>query len=174
MHGRGMVDDVERSDHYYVSRNEHASYMFLAELLLHHPEKCLMDQVGEIIRPPPKKRKKKEKPIEPAIPLIETITRPTESGHRILAAVCTQFNVNKAQIFSKYRPKRYVQARHIACWMIRRHTLLTLTQVGKIVGNRDHTTVMHGVQVIERRRKTEPELVALIGEIEVMLGLQPT
>jgi len=46
---------------------------------------------------------------------------------------------------SKRRLKEYVAARMMAMYLIKKHTSMTLVNIGKIFGGRDHTTAIHGI-----------------------------
>lgn len=48
-----------------------------------------------------------------------------------------------------------VRARHILCYLMRQHTGLSYPQIGRILGNRDHTTIMNAVAAVERAILTE-------------------
>ena len=37
-------------------------------------------------------------------------------------------------------------------WLARRHTRFSLGEIGSYFGGRDHTTVMHAIRAINRRR----------------------
>ncbi|MBL4890474.1 MAG: hypothetical protein JKX91_01335, partial [Rhizobiaceae bacterium] len=50
------------------------------------------------------------------------------------------------------RPKNLVQPRYEAYWLIKRNTSLTLPTIGRLLGGRDHTTILHGVRRYETAR----------------------
>lgn len=76
----------------------------------------------------------------------------------IIEVVAEHFGINPDDITSKKRNSEYVQPRHIAMYLCREITSTSLVNIGKIMGKRDHTTVMNGVNNISERIKTEPEL----------------
>jgi chromosomal replication initiation ATPase DnaA len=81
---------------------------------------------------------------------------PRPSLKAILFAVAAAFRVPVVDIVSHRRPRRICDARHAAYRIARDLTLLTLPQIGRHIGGRDHTTVLHGI------RKTQalfPDLV---------------
>ena len=53
---------------------------------------------------------------------------------------------------TSYRPPkaRIVRPRQIACYLAKNLTKLSLSQIGKRIGGRDHTTVLHSIQKVER------------------------
>ena len=76
----------------------------------------------------------------------------------IIDVVAEHFDINPEDITSKKRNSEFVQPRHIAMYLCRELTSTSLVNIGKIMGKRDHTTVMNGVNNISERIKTEPEL----------------
>ncbi len=50
---------------------------------------------------------------------------------------------------SKSRSRPLTQARHIAMYLMRECTGLSLVKIGEIFGGRDHTTVLHGMKKVE-------------------------
>jgi len=50
----------------------------------------------------------------------------------------------------KSRKAELVRARHIAMYLLREEMGLTLQNVAQLMGGRDHTTVMHAVEKMER------------------------
>lgn len=76
----------------------------------------------------------------------------------IIEVVAEHFGINSDDITSKKRNSEYVQPRHIAMYLCREITSTSLVNIGKIMGKRDHTTVMNGIKNISERIKTDPEL----------------
>jgi len=63
---------------------------------------------------------------------------------RIEERACRIFRVSPLALKSPRRNRRLAHARFfIAYWAIRR-TMLSSTQIGRLLGGRDHTTVLHG------------------------------
>lgn len=76
----------------------------------------------------------------------------------IIEVVAEHFGINPDDITSKKRNSEYVQPRHIAMYLCREITSTSLVNIGKIMGKRDHTTVMNGIKNISERIKNDPEL----------------
>lgn len=70
-------------------------------------------------------------------------------GH-ILRAVTSHFHVSPNTLRSGSRKREYVQARHVAMYLLKSELDLPYTEIGASFGGRDHTSVMHAVQKIER------------------------
>ena len=65
---------------------------------------------------------------------------------------------------------RAALARQIAMYQIRRMTNLSLKEIGKEFEGRDHTTVMHSIDRIEKLTKTNPEIAEVIKDINANIN----
>ena len=72
----------------------------------------------------------------------------TEKGVSIMETVSEYYDVSLKAIIGKNRSRKNVLARHVAFYLMRQNTKLTLIEIGVILGNRDHTTVIHGVKMV--------------------------
>ena len=68
------------------------------------------------------------------------------------------------------RTKDTALARQIAMYQIRRMTNLSLKEIGKEFEGRDHTTVMHSIDRIEKLTKTTPEIAEVIKDINANIN----
>ena len=68
-------------------------------------------------------------------------------------------------IKSKRRDKNTASARHIAMYLMREDLNLTLESIGKLIGDRDHSTVLHSFLSTTRLIKTDQILRKEIIEI---------
>jgi len=50
---------------------------------------------------------------------------------------------------AKTRLQQYVKARCIFYWFAKRYTTLSLQEIGGMVGGLDHSTVIHGLDIVE-------------------------
>lgn len=69
-----------------------------------------------------------------------------ERVRRIVMEVCHKHGVSAIEICSEHRSQRIVVARHEACYRLRKETTWSLPRIGKFLGGRDHTTILHGVR----------------------------
>ena len=76
------------------------------------------------------------------------LQRPVSSPDRILKAVCQHFEVTVADLCSPRRPQALSFARQSAMFLLRERTELSLSEIGVLLGGRDHTTILHGVRKI--------------------------
>lgn len=87
----------------------------------------------------------------------------------ILVAVCEYYGTPLGDLVSRRKTLDLVEQRQVAMYLARKMTPLSSTMVGRLIGKRDHTTVLHGAAKIARRLDDDdPELetdIACIREI---------
>jgi chromosomal replication initiator protein len=76
----------------------------------------------------------------------------------ILSMVAEHYGVTEKDIIGNKRSNKIVIPRQIAMYLCRELTGTSLKGIGKIIGNRDHTTVMHGIEKIENELSTNESL----------------
>lgn len=67
----------------------------------------------------------------------------------IVKKVCSFYDIKTTQITGPKRDARLVRARQIAMYLLKKELKLTYAEIGNMMGGRDHTTVMHGVEKVE-------------------------
>ena len=88
----------------------------------------------------------------------------------IIEVVCEYLNLDLARFNSTERTREIAQARQIAMYLIRRMTNLSLSDIGKEFGGRDHTTVLHSLEQIEKKMKSDPVFNQTIKEITININ----
>jgi len=68
----------------------------------------------------------------------------------VLEGVCHYYNVDIERIRGKQREREIVWPRQVAMYLMRQETSASLLQIGMEIGGRDHTTIMHGWEKIQR------------------------
>ena len=84
----------------------------------------------------------------------------------ILEKVCKHYNVEQRQVFSKSRRRDYVQVRQVSMYLAQKYTKMPAGRIGQLIGNRDHSTVIHSCNAIEQRLKIDMAFQAEISSIE--------
>lgn len=75
----------------------------------------------------------------------EVIERePTPTLAMIMRAVAKHYGVTLLDMRSHARAADFVRPRQVAMYLARKMTLFSHPQIGRFLGNRDHTTIMHG------------------------------
>lgn len=67
----------------------------------------------------------------------------------ILKNVCYFYKIKPTQLKSPKRDAFLVRPRQVAMFLLKKELGLTFSEIGNLLGGRDHTTVMHGVDKIE-------------------------
>ena len=83
----------------------------------------------------------------------------------IIDYICKFYNIDEQIIRGQQRQRDAVNGRQIAMYLIRRMTNLSLVDIGKEFGGRDHTTVLHSLEKVEQRMKKEPAFAETVKEI---------
>ena len=96
--------------------------------------------------------------------LTPTIASPADP-QAILESCSNYYNVPIQAITGKSRAKQIAEARHVAMYLLREDAELALKQIGLLLGHRDHSTVIHGVQKIAHALINDPRLSAQLSEI---------
>lgn len=60
---------------------------------------------------------------------------------------------------------RYATIRHMAAWLIRKHTRVSLNHIGRRLGCMHHTSVMHGVRKIDAQCHKDRGLAVILDQI---------
>lgn len=76
----------------------------------------------------------------------------------IIDVVSEHFGVNPDDITSKKRNSEFVQPRQVVMYLCRELTDTSLVNIGKLLGKKDHTTIMHGIKKITAEMETNEEL----------------
>lgn len=67
----------------------------------------------------------------------------------IIKKVCSFYGVKETQIKSPKRNAFLVRPRQVAMYLLKKEFDLTFVEIGNLLGGRDHTTIMHGVEKVE-------------------------
>ncbi len=76
----------------------------------------------------------------------------------IINVVSEHFGVKPEDIVSKKRNSEFVQPRQVVMYLCNKYTDNSLANIGKILGKKDHTTVIHGIKKITAELEVNEEL----------------
>ena len=79
----------------------------------------------------------------PSIPSIE----------ELLSYICKYFDINISSLKSSKREQKLIYARKISYYILRKDLNLTWSIIGKILGNKNHSTVLQAYRSIEEDLK---------------------
>lgn len=87
----------------------------------------------------------------------------------IVEAVCEHFGVTDKEIQGRQRTKAIVLPRQVAMYLLREETQISLEEIGRAMGGRDHTTVLHGIRKIEGELENDLQLRTAVMDIRESL-----
>ena len=87
----------------------------------------------------------------------------------IIELVCEHYNVRLNDLLSQRRTKNLAFPRHVAMYLAKELTQLTLTEIGHFFGGRDHSTVLHAINKIKGLRLKDAELRGELERFELQL-----
>ena len=90
----------------------------------------------------------------------------------ILEKVCNHFNVTQQNVFSRSRKREYVLVRQVSMYLAQKYTKMPALRIGQLIGNRDHSTVIHSCSTIEKRLKIDKDFQSEMSEIETSFRIK--
>ena len=84
----------------------------------------------------------------------------------IIDVVCEHFHITKEQMISKSRSNDIAKPRQIAMYLCKNMTGVSLENIGELLGGRDHSTVIHGINKVESELQTNEATVNLLNTIK--------
>lgn len=90
----------------------------------------------------------------------------------ILDTVCNHYNVSATAVNSRSRKHDLVIARQVSMYLAQKYTKMPASRIGKLVGGRDHSTVIHSCSQVERRLKVDRHFQDELTSIETSFRLK--
>ncbi len=90
--------------------------------------------------------------------IIKGSPRKKIDARTIQRTVAQHFDIPVDSLKAKTRVSRVVRARQVAIFLCRDLTDLSLVQIGKQFGGRDHSTILHACKKIDRETDSDPSL----------------
>ncbi len=98
---------------------------------------------------------------------IITPDKPKEvTAQLIIEVVSEHFQVSLDQLISKSRSKDIARPRQIAMYLCKTMTDIQLESIGSMLGGRDHSTIIHGIQKISEEYESNASTRSLIETIK--------
>lgn len=108
-----------------------------------------------------------KKVAEEALDAFKTEEQTTVSApDTILRVVAGHFGVSLDDLRSKRRQKALVEARQVAMYLLHQNSHENLSSIGRLLGKRDHSTVIHGIRSVEAALTSDEELQLRIARIK--------
>jgi len=93
-------------------------------------------------------------------------TRQNITIENIIKYICTVYGLQEDDILGKKRPKNIALARQIAMYLCRKMTDASLPKIGSSFGGRDHTTVIHACEKIDKMKNEDKSFEAQLQQFE--------
>lgn len=84
----------------------------------------------------------------------------------IISSVCSHFNLDESAVYTKTRKRDVVQVRQISMYLAKKHTDISTSKIGQLIGNRDHATVLHACKIIKDLVEVDKSFKSKIEDIE--------
>lgn len=91
------------------------------------------------------------------------------SSDYIQEEVAKYFNINKKDLKSSKRSNNIAYPRQIAMYLCRELANMSFPKIGEDFGNRDHTTVMHGCNKIEKEIESNTNTKLIVESVQKMI-----
>jgi chromosomal replication initiator protein len=103
--------------------------------------------------------------------IIKNSSRPrkTLAVGDVVDKVARFFDIEPGNIYEKTRRKEVVKPRQIIMYILREDFQVSYPAIGKKLGGRDHTTVIHSCEKIKNDLKTDSELEEEITQVRLLL-----
>lgn len=85
----------------------------------------------------------------------------------MVKSMCSRLGVSFDEICGKGRSRTIVRARQIMMTALKAATSLSLAEIGRVVGDRDHATVLYAIAQVEKLKATD---LIVAAEIEQMIN----
>jgi chromosomal replication initiator protein len=85
------------------------------------------------------------------------VVGPSRSIEEIMELTARCYEMSVEDLRSRSRRAHVVKPRHFAMYLCRRYTDASLKEIGRAFG-RDHTSVMHALQAVEKRTVEKPQV----------------
>jgi len=89
---------------------------------------------------------------------------------QIDAGVTRHFGLRPGDLQARKRTRKIADARQVAMYVMRHHGGASLPAIGQYLGGRDHSTVVHGCQVVEQRKRSDARFRSLLETVIRSLG----
>jgi chromosomal replication initiator protein len=89
----------------------------------------------------------------------------------IIKTIAHFYNLEDSLIYEKTRRKEIVHARQVSMFLLREDFNISFPLIGRKLGGRDHTTVIHSCDKVKRELETDAGLAQEIEQLRAMLSM---
>jgi chromosomal replication initiator protein len=84
----------------------------------------------------------------------------------IITKVCEHYKIDESVLHTKSRKREIVQIRQVAMYLAKKHTDISTSKIGYLIGKRDHATVIHACKIMKDLVEIDKDVKTEIEEIE--------
>ncbi len=84
----------------------------------------------------------------------------------IVESVCHHYKVTPQAVNGRSRKKDYVMARQVSIYLAQKYTKMPASRIGKLMGGRDHSTIIYSYNQVEQRLKVDAKFSNELTSIE--------
>ena len=88
----------------------------------------------------------------------------------IITEVSHYFGIEESVIKGPTRTREVANVRQVAMYLVRRMTSLSTPDIGREFGGRDHTTVLHSFEQVEKKMRTDSAFAQTIKDIMININ----
>ena len=92
---------------------------------------------------------------------------------RIMSVVCDHYGVKAAAVISQKKDSEIVIPRQVIMYLCKNYTDITYDTIAKMLGKKDHSTIMHGANKIKNDLADNDELKGNVDVILKKLNIKP-
>jgi len=96
------------------------------------------------------------------------LSGPRATWAAIRSVVCAHYGITPATLTGSGRSQTPAMARHVAMFMLRESTTLSLPEIADLLKRYDHTSVMAALRKIERLM-AEPSFAATVEQLRMLV-----
>jgi chromosomal replication initiator protein len=85
----------------------------------------------------------------------------------VMKSLCRRYPYSVEEIKSKKRSKDLAFVRHLAIYLMKKITDKSLRDIGKFFGGRDHATIIHALERMEKAVAADADLQEIVRQIEI-------
>ncbi len=95
------------------------------------------------------------------------------TAQAVVSYICTTYHIDEDVLRGQSRGREVVNARQIAMYLMRRMICMNLADIGKEFGDRDHTTVLHSLDKVEKQMRSDPAFAETVKQITTNINANP-
>ncbi len=90
----------------------------------------------------------------------------------IIRIVSTHYDVTEQQVKGRLRKREIVLPRQVIMYLADKHIRMPASRIGRCVGGRDHSTVIHSIRLITEKMQQDKDFCCEIQALEQELGIK--